>query len=693
MRLKSIRLKNYGPIKNLQLQPSNFELIFGLNESGKTALLEALIWLLFKKDPRNLRYGKPENIEIVIEEGENSYILPARKRHLKLPTSNIAGLLYVRASESAVFDDRKTKDNFWDEIKRVMSQMDKGVSLKKLETKIIESVGLTPERADWKENKVQKIKHEKERLETLKSYLERISEIAKNEVYLTRLQNRFSLLKKRLSLVEKAKQYKNYKDLKNLYRQFSEIKSRLQDYERYKYEYQTRWQKLLIEKEGLIKTEKERSRTEAEIENLKRELSELAEKERVIESSGLKKSLGEVSEKKKVPDIRYCGLIFLITVVLLFISFIYAFPRAISIPLFLLGLGQFVYFLYKRKEVRDIQSRREELFNQVKKFFPRIENLDQFDEKVQDLYEERMKKQAVLEEKEKFLKHFVNTTSIEEIEKEIGELRNKTGLAEIGDLIKKIKEKRMLDENLARLRAHIGERLREKNENRWSGIIDMLRVEPPDQKVDIEQEDMIREQVEKLDREIEKMMREMKTLRAIQKSIHNISDDYSAYLEYHRLKKTLENYDLERRAVLKIKEILEKMSDELDQFIEDIVSGDKGLSRYFNLVTGRYDRVAVVNKNFVVYDKESHFELEDLSSGTQDQLLFCFRVAALEKIYPEGFFMLLDDAFIFADWPRRENLVKLLKSCVENGNQIIYLSSDNHTRDLFKEYGAGIIKL
>ena len=96
----------------------------------------------------------------------------------------------------------------------------------------------------------------------------------------------------------------------------------------------------------------------------------------------------------------------------------------------------------------------------------------------------------------------------------------------------------------------------------------------------------------------------------------------------------------------------------------------------------------------MVVDKESNrYGLENLSSGTQDQLLLCFRMAALREVYPNGAFLILDDAFIFADWQRRKRLAQLLKKFAEQGNQVIYLTSDDHTRDLFADLGAKIRSL
>jgi uncharacterized protein YhaN len=124
------------------------------------------------------------------------------------------------------------------------------------------------------------------------------------------------------------------------------------------------------------------------------------------------------------------------------------------------------------------------------------------------------------------------------------------------------------------------------------------------------------------------------------------------------------------------------------------LGGEDSLSQYFRFVTERYGRVSVEKRDFAVTDLSGKkYDVEELSSGARDQLLLCFRIAALRKVYPEGAFLVLDDAFIFADWHRRERLAQLVKQFVEQGNQVIYLTSDNHTRDLFAGFGANITTL
>ncbi len=89
---------------------------------------------------------------------------------------------------------------------------------------------------------------------------------------------------------------------------------------------------------------------------------------------------------------------------------------------------------------------------------------------------------------------------------------------------------------------------------------------------------------------------------------------------------------------------------------------------------------------FMPTGQEYRFSM--LSAGARHQVLFAFKSALLERIYPEGRFVLLDDAFLFSDDDRlKENLRALLR-LTEMGWQVIYLTSDGQTRDYLKELGA-----
>ncbi len=171
-------------------------------------------------------------------------------------------------------------------------------------------------------------------------------------------------------------------------------------------------------------------------------------------------------------------------------------------------------------------------------------------------------------------------------------------------------------------------------------------------------------------------------------------DEKDVLKEINELEDRLKNYCLELEAVKRATDILNQMSNELDTFLEDLLAGDNSLSAYFEFVTQRYQKVKIHDQDFVVVDNQGQeLPVEVLSSGARDQLLICFRFSALRKIFTDGAFLILDDAFIFADWERRRRLAELLKKTVEEGNQVFYFTSDKHSRDLIAEFGAKIITL
>ena len=75
MRIKSVKVDRYGPLSGFSEQfSSNFVLVYGSNEEGKTLLLDSIIKLLYKKElGRQIKnFG---NIQRVTEEPDGYVVL------------------------------------------------------------------------------------------------------------------------------------------------------------------------------------------------------------------------------------------------------------------------------------------------------------------------------------------------------------------------------------------------------------------------------------------------------------------------------------------------------------------------------------------------------------------------------------------------------------------------------------------
>ena len=90
----------------------------------------------------------------------------------------------------------------------------------------------------------------------------------------------------------------------------------------------------------------------------------------------------------------------------------------------------------------------------------------------------------------------------------------------------------------------------------------------------------------------------------------------------------------------------------------------------------------------IVSDKYNDYPLAGLSTGAQEQILFALRIGFARKLLQrETSFLILDDAFQYSDWQRRNLLVGKMRELAEAGWQIIYFTMDDHIRDLFDSVG------
>ena len=693
MKIKRIEIHNYGPMKDFTLEPKDFICIFGENESGKTALVEILCYILFKKTVAALRFPKPEHVLIDVQEDGRVYTLPARKYHPTLPQADVANLLYVQASESALYREREER-NFWEGMKTLFSRFGKGISYAKFDEKIFKAVGLTQRRENWTDDKENKIDAEKERFHKLEEYIKNINDVEKKENELVELTDKYQSLKEEQEQIDSYKKYQKYKELVNLHNQYQEKKMHLQEYERYKDEYLDRWRNLEAEHKVCQQAKQRVNELNKEISALENEAEQLIRKDEIIEKENIKSCVVRAAAGITPPRLFIPSMILVVAAIILILSFFLTIPKNGAIVIFIATCIYFVLTLYKKQVFEKTVTEDKILLNKAKSIFPEVMTLDEVAAKIDETKEQKGAKQTLLDEKKKQRKELMRGRSVAEINQEITDFRSKTGLAELGDLEMKINEKTALAKKRDELYGKIFGHLAERDDKKWQRMIEESKTSKPDKEPDISREKDVEQELKATRDHVERLTSKITIHRNILKGAYNIPDDRAAFIEYDRLRKQLNDYEIEKRAALTARKILKEMSSELDEYIIDIVKGNESLSEYFRIVTERYDEVEVHNKTFIVRQKDGRkFKIDELSSGAQDQLLLCFRIAALRKIYPQGAFLILDDAFIFADWARRPRLVELLKKFIDDGNQVIYLTSDDHTRDLLKEFGAKITTL
>ena len=103
-------------------------------------------------------------------------------------------------------------------------------------------------------------------------------------------------------------------------------------------------------------------------------------------------------------------------------------------------------------------------------------------------------------------------------------------------------------------------------------------------------------------------------------------------------------------------------------------------------LTGQYEYLDLENGKIQVHDRFSAFQLADLSTGAQEQVLLAMRIGFAQKLMEkDSLFLVLDDAFQHSDWERRVRLVDEMVGLAQQGWQIIYFTMDDHIRGLFDD--------
>jgi uncharacterized protein YhaN len=115
-------------------------------------------------------------------------------------------------------------------------------------------------------------------------------------------------------------------------------------------------------------------------------------------------------------------------------------------------------------------------------------------------------------------------------------------------------------------------------------------------------------------------------------------------------------------------------------------------------MTRRYDRLSLDGETLRAGDAYQEFDFQDLSTGAREQVLLALRIGFASMLSKrDTLFLVLDDAFQYSDWDRREGLVETAAGLARQGWQIFYFTMDDHIRGLFdakgKEFGREYVSM
>ena len=172
----------------------------------------------------------------------------------------------------------------------------------------------------------------------------------------------------------------------------------------------------------------------------------------------------------------------------------------------------------------------------------------------------------------------------------------------------------------------------------------------------------------------------------------SINDDWNTIIEklYEKQKDTLEQLKEKEASILAgilVHQTIDEFQGKEDERLQATINSPD-FSRTLFHITGRYDKLIPYGDQIMIGSDMGDFDMRDLSTGTKEQVLFALRVSLAKKILNDSAFFIFDDAFQHSDYDRRPKLVDQLFDLSDDGWQIIYLTMDDHIRDLFAKKGA-----
>lgn len=116
------------------------------------------------------------------------------------------------------------------------------------------------------------------------------------------------------------------------------------------------------------------------------------------------------------------------------------------------------------------------------------------------------------------------------------------------------------------------------------------------------------------------------------------------------------------------------------------------------LTAGKYQRVyaPLGEMSLVVEDEHRQsFRVDQLSSGTREQLFLAIRLALIDDFVRQGIELpvVLDDLFVNFDQQRTEAAVRTIVDFAADGRQVLLLTCHQHLVRLFETAGAAVVRL
>ncbi|MCS7305851.1 MAG: AAA family ATPase [Thermoguttaceae bacterium] len=293
MRIHCIHLQPFGPLPEVNFQPSMLSIIYDGNEAGKTALVDALVQLVFSKSsfPGADRFGNAAG-KVELEFNGTRYSLPGKRTLAKLlgweqSLSQFLRLLCIRAGELDLAARSEKFSQLMDALTAALGEAE--VSPQRVIARVQEAACLTST-GNWSDEQphrqASEIQQTTKRLAQLENALdtafateEKDKQLATKRQELTQLDQQLKQINEQISQIEQQMEAHRYHQANAYYQQWHRLQSEIeQNYARYRRQDLEAWkeyeQHLQSKEKSLAKTKEEELRLAQEQKKLHEQLTD-----------------------------------------------------------------------------------------------------------------------------------------------------------------------------------------------------------------------------------------------------------------------------------------------------------------------------------------------------------------------------------------------------------------------------------
>lgn len=678
VRIKEIHVQNLGPLNKFSLEPKNINVIFGHNERGKTHLVEFLIRSLFRNlSPWKLR-EKSGNGKIILEglEEKPTIFSPSSamkiedfwdQEHVGLPP-NFSRLLVVKGAELELAQKEQTVDkiilNQYLSGQGVLEHIEGSISKTIQKAELHQTHVIGNRQGELKDKEM--IKEQLTRIKQLFAQIDKGYSGGKRKT----LSQKRDVIKVALDAQDKAKRFAAFQ----LHKKMRELEESMSHLSREKIQEFRDSLRLYIQKIEDYKNEKhDQQNAEKASEHFEwlENACDLYQNALTEEGTGAKHGflmmtvLALIGAGVCVYLGQMWGALGALVGVLLFgLLYINSLQRAASQNL-------------ERQELTSIREEFKVRFHEEFTDFPTMKvKLNEMTETYNTA--KYLKNQLIshlrsIEMQKLKLTELIESIVDDEVQPEAWEATLKS---------------------VEKMRHHF-ETVYQQVRDRFHQLnIDPsdFCTEPQDITYSDEQHRNLSYQFDEIEESIQEENMKLEKLRDMVRQLTNddVTVSWDVLIDNLRIKQEelLETYKQKTAEIvgkIMVYQVLKDMHEDEDVKVREALESSHLMEPLKNM-TQRYNRLELAGDQLLVHDLYNTFRFNDLSTGAQEQILMALRVGLCSRLFKDNqLFLILDDAFQYSDWKRRDYLTDAILRLADSGWQIFYFTMDNHIRDLLIE--------